>query len=151
GVGSAAVQIAAEAGARVIAVAGSPQKTAWASELGAHATVDTSAHPEDASVEEVLRLTGGRGADVVLDTVGGRAFARSLRASGRAPRMSGWNSATTAARSSSRSGGTDARTQALRRTTCRGIRRTACGGIRRTACRGRRTDCPPYGRSAPPV
>ncbi|MFJ8106105.1 zinc-binding alcohol dehydrogenase family protein [Streptomyces sp. NPDC096132] len=80
GVGSAAVQIAAEAGARVIALAGSPEKAAWAAEFGAHAAVDTSAHPDDAEVEEVLRLTGGRGADVVLDTVGGRAFGRSLRA-----------------------------------------------------------------------
>jgi NADPH2:quinone reductase len=79
GVGSAAVQIAAEAGAHVIAIAGSPQKAAWAAEFGAESLIDTSAHPEDAEVEEVLRLTDGRGADVVLDTVGGRAFGRSLR------------------------------------------------------------------------
>ncbi|MFJ2828057.1 zinc-binding alcohol dehydrogenase family protein [Streptomyces sp. NPDC087263] len=79
GVGSAAVQIAAETGARVIAIAGSPQKTAWAAAFGADSVIDTSAHPEDAEVEEVLRLTEGRGADVVLDTVGGRAFGRSLR------------------------------------------------------------------------
>lgn len=59
GVGSAAVQIAAETGARVIAVAGSPEKTAWAAELGAHVTLDTSAHPDDAEVDEVLRLTEG--------------------------------------------------------------------------------------------
>ncbi|MFI9588627.1 zinc-binding alcohol dehydrogenase family protein [Streptomyces sp. NPDC052236] len=87
GVGSAAVQIAAEAGARVIAVAGSPEKTAWAAELGAHATVDTSAYPDDVSVEEVLRLTEGRGADVVLDTVGGHAFGRSLREVGHGGRV----------------------------------------------------------------
>ncbi|MER5374762.1 zinc-binding dehydrogenase [Streptomyces sp. NPDC002553] len=79
GVGSAAVQIAAEAGARVVALAGSPEKAAWAGEFGAYATVDTSAYPGDAEVEEVLRITGGRGADVVLDAVGGSAFARSLR------------------------------------------------------------------------
>ncbi|MFF1640404.1 zinc-binding alcohol dehydrogenase family protein [Streptomyces sp. NPDC058246] len=87
GVGSAAVQIAAEAGARVIAVAGSPEKTAWAAELGAHAVVDTSAHPDSAEVDEVLRLTEGRGADVVLDTVGGRAFGRSLRQIGHGGRV----------------------------------------------------------------
>ncbi|MEU8980804.1 zinc-binding dehydrogenase [Streptomyces sp. NPDC048309] len=87
GVGSAAVQIAAEAGARVIAVAGSPEKTAWAAELGARAVVDTSAHPDDAEVDEVLRLTEGRGADVVLDTVGGRAFGRSLRQIGHGGRV----------------------------------------------------------------
>lgn len=79
GVGSAAVQIAAEAGARVIALAGSPRKTAWVAEFGADSTIDTSAYPDDAEVDEVLRLTDGRGADVVLDTVGGRAFGLSLR------------------------------------------------------------------------
>jgi NADPH:quinone reductase len=79
GVGTAAVQIAAKTGARVIALAGSAEKAAWAGEFGADVTLDTSAHPDDAEVEEVLRLTDGRGADVVLDTVGGRAFGRSLR------------------------------------------------------------------------
>ncbi|MCW8380523.1 quinone oxidoreductase family protein [Streptomyces justiciae] len=79
GVGTAAVQIAADAGARVIALAGSAERAAWAGEFGADAVVDTSAHPGDAEVEEVLRLTGGRGAEVVLDTVGGAAFGRSLR------------------------------------------------------------------------
>ncbi|MFG2779578.1 zinc-binding alcohol dehydrogenase family protein [Streptomyces prunicolor] len=87
GVGSAAVQIAAETGARVIALAGSPEKAAWAGEFGAHATLDTSAHPDDAEVDEVLRLTEGRGADVVLDTVGGRAFGRSLREIGHGGRV----------------------------------------------------------------
>ncbi|MCX5563396.1 zinc-binding alcohol dehydrogenase family protein [Streptomyces sp. NBC_00038] len=87
GVGSAAVQIAAEAGAHVIAIAGSPEKTAWAAGFGAGSTVDTSAHPDDAEVDEVLRLTGGRGANVVLDTVGGRAFGRSLREVGHGGRV----------------------------------------------------------------
>ncbi|MGF1426532.1 quinone oxidoreductase family protein [Kitasatospora sp. LaBMicrA B282] len=79
GVGSAAVQIAAAAGARVIALAGTPTKTDWVTALGAHDTVDTVAHPGDAAVQEVLRLTGGRGAEVVLDLVGGPAFGQSLR------------------------------------------------------------------------
>ncbi|WP_118082248.1 zinc-binding dehydrogenase [Streptomyces sp. CC0208] len=87
GVGTAAVQIAAEAGARVIALAGSAEKAAWAGEFGADVTVDTSAHPDDAEVEEVLRLTDGRGADVVLDTVGGGAFGRSLREVGHGGRV----------------------------------------------------------------
>ncbi|WP_329342367.1 zinc-binding dehydrogenase [Streptomyces sp. NBC_00663] len=82
GVGTAAVQIAAETGARVIALAGSAEKAAWSGEFGADVVVDTSAHPGDAEVEEVLRLTGGRGAEVVLDTVGGAAFGRSLRQAG---------------------------------------------------------------------
>ncbi|MFF8423635.1 zinc-binding alcohol dehydrogenase family protein [Streptomyces sp. NPDC016566] len=79
GVGTAAVQIAAETGARVVALAGSAEKAAWAGGFGAAEVVDTSRHADAAEVEEVLRLTGGRGADVVLDTVGGRAFGRSLR------------------------------------------------------------------------
>ncbi|AUY53276.1 hypothetical protein EH183_35255 [Streptomyces sp. CB01881] len=87
GVGSAAVQIAAEAGARVIAVAGSAEKAEWAAGFGAGATVDTSVHPEDAAVDEVLRLTGGRGAHVVLDTVGGRVFGQSLHQAGQAGRV----------------------------------------------------------------
>lgn len=87
GVGTAAVQIAAETGARVLALAGSAEKAAWAGEFGADVTVDTSAFPDDAEVEEVLRLTEGRGADVVLDTVGGRAFGRSLREVGHGGRV----------------------------------------------------------------
>ncbi|MGW2515433.1 quinone oxidoreductase family protein [Streptomyces sp. NPDC001617] len=87
GVGSAAVQIAAETGARVIALAGSAEKAAWAGEFGARDIVDTSAHTDEAEVEEVLRLTDGRGADVVLDTVGGRAFGRSLREVGHGGRV----------------------------------------------------------------
>ncbi|MFI6353955.1 zinc-binding alcohol dehydrogenase family protein [Streptomyces sp. NPDC050743] len=79
GVGTAAVQIAARAGARVIALAGSAEKAAWAGEFGASDLVDTSRHADEGEVEEVLRLTGGRGADIVLDTVGGQALGRSLR------------------------------------------------------------------------
>ncbi|MEU6348528.1 zinc-binding dehydrogenase [Streptomyces sp. NPDC047072] len=87
GVGTAAVQIAVEAGARVIALAGSPEKAAWVREFGPQVVVDTSAHPDEAEVEEVLRLTDGRGADVVLDTVGGASFGRSLREAGQGGRV----------------------------------------------------------------
>lgn len=87
GVGSAAVQIAAAAGARVIAVAGSAAKTDWVAGLGAHETVVGSDFPGDAVVDEVLRLTDGRGAQVVLDTVGGDVFAHSLREAGIAGRV----------------------------------------------------------------
>ena len=87
GVGSAAVQIAARAGARVIAAARSAEKAGWAAGLGADETVDTSAFEGDAVVDEVLRLTGGQGADVVLDTVGGDTFGYSLRQAGFAGRV----------------------------------------------------------------
>ncbi len=87
GVGSAAVQIARDAGAMVIAVAGTPQKAAWARELGAQEALDSGSVDAQELVAQVQRLTGGRGADVVLDTVGGDTFATSLRAAGYAGRV----------------------------------------------------------------
>lgn len=87
GVGSAAVQIARDAGGTVLAAAGSPVKAAWARELGAHEALDSAALGSDGLVAEVRRLTDGRGADVVLDTVGGDTFAVSLRAAGHAGRV----------------------------------------------------------------
>ncbi|MBT2233066.1 NADPH:quinone oxidoreductase family protein [Nonomuraea sp. NEAU-A123] len=76
GVGSAAVQIAAGIGARVIAVVSSADKAVWVAGLGANDIVDTSTGDDE---QQITRLTDGRGADVVLDAVGGSAFARSLR------------------------------------------------------------------------
>lgn len=87
GVGSAAVQIARDAGATVIAAAGTPQKASWARELGANEALDASSLGGEGLVAQVHRLTGGRGADVVLDTVGGDTFATSLRAAGYAGRV----------------------------------------------------------------
>jgi NADPH2:quinone reductase len=87
GVGSAAVQIARDAGARVIGTARSPDKTAWVIGQGAQAALDTSALDSDRLLEEIGRLTDGRGPDVVLDTVGGRTFADSLRVVGYAGRV----------------------------------------------------------------
>jgi NADPH:quinone reductase len=87
GVGSAAVQIAIDAGATVIGTARSSGKTSWARELGATAVLDTSAMDSGTMIEDVRRLTSGRGADVVLDTVGGQTFAVSLRAAAYAARV----------------------------------------------------------------
>jgi NADPH2:quinone reductase len=81
GVGSAAVQVAKDAGATVIATAGTADKLEWVRKLGADEVLDHTAADVPA---EVLRLTGGRGADVVLDLVGGDTFAGSLRAVARA-------------------------------------------------------------------
>ena len=81
GVGSAAVQIARDARARVIATAGAPDKRAWVHELGADEVLDHRAVDVPA---EVRRLTDGHGANVVLDLVGGDTFAGSLRAVARA-------------------------------------------------------------------
>jgi NADPH2:quinone reductase len=68
GVGSAALQIAKAAGARVIAAASSDEKCARCRELGADATLNYSTE----NVRDALKaLTGGKGPDVVYDPVGG--------------------------------------------------------------------------------
>ncbi|TQN30165.1 NADPH2:quinone reductase [Haloactinospora alba] len=76
GVGSAAIQLAKAAGARVIAVAGGAEKARTASELGADIVVDRRS---DDFVPVVKDATDQRGADVVFDPVGGDAFARSTK------------------------------------------------------------------------
>ncbi len=68
GAGSAAVQLGAAAGARVIAVAGSAEKVALCRSLGAHVVVD---HSTTDFVDAVLDATDGRGVDVAFDSVGG--------------------------------------------------------------------------------
>lgn len=82
GVGSAAVQIAVDAGATVIATAGSPEKVHWVEGLGAHQVLDSSATDSGALLDEVGRLTEGRGVNVAFDLVGGQAVADSLKAVG---------------------------------------------------------------------
>jgi NADPH:quinone reductase len=76
GVGSGAIQLGKAAGARVIGVVGGPEKAAVARELGADVVVDR--YRED-FVAVVKDVTGGRGADVVYDPVGGEAFRRSTK------------------------------------------------------------------------
>ena len=68
GVGTAAVQLAAAHGARVIAHAGGPEKTALCRNLGASATID---HHQDNLFDRVMELTGGNGVNVTFDLVGG--------------------------------------------------------------------------------
>ena len=78
GVGTAAIQLAKAAGARVIAAASSDDKCALCRELGADETINYSVHAPDGSLrEEIKRLTGGKGPDVVYDPVGG-AFAEPV-------------------------------------------------------------------------
>jgi NADPH2:quinone reductase len=76
GVGSGAVQLGQAAGARVIGVVGGAEKASVARDLGADVVVDRYREDFVAVVKEV---TGGRGADVVYDPVGGDAFRRSTR------------------------------------------------------------------------
>ena len=78
GVGTAAIQLAKAAGARVIAAASTDDKCALCRELGADETINYSVHAPDGSLrEEIKRLTGGKGPDVVYDPVGG-AFAEPV-------------------------------------------------------------------------
>ena len=76
GVGSAAVQLASAAGARVIALAGSAEKAHFCAQLGADVAIDTSATD---FVEAALEATGGRGVDVAFDTIGGEVTTRTFR------------------------------------------------------------------------
>jgi NADPH2:quinone reductase len=75
GVGMAGVQIAKHVGARVIATAGSDEKLARARELGANETINYRATD---FAEAVTAITGGRGVDVVLESVGGRTLVKSI-------------------------------------------------------------------------
>ncbi|MBI2886912.1 MAG: zinc-binding dehydrogenase [Chloroflexi bacterium] len=75
GVGIAAIQIAKHAGARVLITAGSDEKCMKAHNLGADDTIN---YAQRDFVREVQRLTGGRGVDIVLDTVGAAYYERSL-------------------------------------------------------------------------
>ena len=76
GVGSAAVQLAAAHGCRVLATAGGAAKVALARELGAELAIDYTA--ED-WVEAVRSHTKGRNADVIFDPVGGDVGEKSMR------------------------------------------------------------------------
>ncbi len=78
GVSLFALQLARLGGAQVIAASRGPEKLARALALGATHGIDTRAVPT--WEQEVLRLTRGRGADVVVDVVGGSALARSIAA-----------------------------------------------------------------------
>ncbi|MBD0843590.1 NADPH:quinone oxidoreductase family protein [Streptomyces sp. TRM68416] len=76
GVGSAAVQLGKAAGATVIGVVGGAEKAAVARELGCDVVVDRRTEDVVAAVKEA---TGGRGADVIYDPVGGEAYTQSTK------------------------------------------------------------------------
>jgi len=76
GVGSAAIQIAKAAGARVIATAGSDTKLEKARELGADAVIN---HTTQKIADEVKRLTNRRGVEVVFEHVGQATWDNSVR------------------------------------------------------------------------
>ena len=84
GVGSAGIQIAKLFNARVIAVAGGRWKLDKARALGADEGID---HREQDVLEEVRRLTGKRGVDVVFDHVGTATWQTSIKALARGGRL----------------------------------------------------------------
>jgi NADPH:quinone reductase-like Zn-dependent oxidoreductase len=77
GVGSAAIQIARLAGARVMTTVGSDDKIEFARGLGAEHVVN---YRRQDFVEEAKRWTGKRGVDVVVEHIGGETFERSTYA-----------------------------------------------------------------------
>jgi NADPH:quinone reductase len=77
GVGMAGIQIAKALGARVLTSAGSDERVERGRQLGAEAGVN---YATENVTEALLRLTDGRGVDMVLDTVGGVIFDATLGA-----------------------------------------------------------------------
>lgn len=75
GIGTTTIQLARAMGARVVATAGSDAKTALCRSLGAALTIN---HREEDFVEATRAFTGGMGADVILDMVGGDYIPRNL-------------------------------------------------------------------------
>lgn len=76
GVGLTAVELGKHMGATVIATAGSDEKLELARTYGAEHLIN---YREEDFVARVKEITGGRGADVIYDPVGGTVFERSLR------------------------------------------------------------------------
>jgi NADPH2:quinone reductase len=77
GIGTTAIQIASALGAKVMVTVGSAEKARAAEALGAVRAVN---YAEEDFVEAVRESTGGHGANVILDMVGGDYIDRNLRA-----------------------------------------------------------------------
>ena len=75
GVGLAAIQIAKAAGAEIFATAGSPEKREFLKSLGVKYVMDSRSL---AFAEQVMDLTGGKGVDIVLNSLAGEAIPKSL-------------------------------------------------------------------------
>jgi len=84
GVGSAAIQIAKLSGARVITTVGSTGKVQRARELGADDVIN---YQEQDFFQEVRRLTGKRGVDVVVEHVGEETWEKSVASLTRGGRL----------------------------------------------------------------
>ncbi len=87
GVGSAAIQLGVIAGARVIATAGGRAKVDLCRRLGADVAIDYLDLTSDELITAIRETTGGRGVDVVYDSVGGEVFHVSRRVLAREGRL----------------------------------------------------------------
>jgi NADPH2:quinone reductase len=76
GLGTAGIQLGKAAGARVIAVAGGPDKARLCAQVGADLVID---HTAEDFVEAVLAATGDAGAEVIYDLAGGDFAEKSWR------------------------------------------------------------------------
>jgi NADPH2:quinone reductase len=77
GIGTTAIQLAKAFGARVITTAGTPEKCEACRKLGAETAIN---YKTEDFVEATKKATGGRGADVVLDIIGGDYIERNYEA-----------------------------------------------------------------------
>jgi NADPH:quinone reductase-like Zn-dependent oxidoreductase len=84
GIGVMAIQVARMLGARVFATAGSPEKAAKARELGAEEVI---LYREADFFDEIRRLTGKRGVDVVVEHTGADTWERSVRSLAKGGRL----------------------------------------------------------------
>lgn len=84
GIGVMAIQIARSIGARILATAGSAEKAQRAIALGAEEVI---LYRESDFLEEVRRLTGKRGVDVVIEHTGADTFEKSVRALAKGGRL----------------------------------------------------------------
>ncbi len=81
GVGQAAMQLAHAMGARVLAGISRPERAASVQAAGAAAVIDLSAADlRDSLRAQVFAVTDGRGADIILDPLGGTIFEAAVRA-----------------------------------------------------------------------
>ena len=85
GLNSTAIQIAKHLGAEVFALSSSDRKLEQAKQLGASRLLNYKAQPQWS--KEILKLTGGRGIDLIVDNVGTATMSQSLKAAARGGRI----------------------------------------------------------------
>ena len=84
GIGTTAIQLAREFGATIFATAGSEEKCRACEQLGAAKGIN---YREEDFVEVVKEATGGHGADVILDMIGGDYIARNMKVAAKQGRI----------------------------------------------------------------